>query len=563
MSAIFADGGRRLGWRAYLMLALTALVLFLPGRMRLPPVDRDEARYAQASRQMLESGDFVQVRFQDQPRNLQPVGVYWLEAASVSLFSKPQAREIWAYRVPSLVAATAAVLITAWIGEMLFGAEAGIGAALLLAMSALLSFESRMAKIDACLLATILTAQGTLLRAYLDRLKSGRLNALVFWVATGVGLLLKGPIILIVSGSTALVLVLMDRKTDWLKRLHAGWGVLVALAVAAPWFVAIGIKTHGAFFDKAVRQNLLGKIGRGEQHHGLPPGYYALLFSATFWPGALAAVFAAPWAWRHRAMREVRFLAAWVAPTWVLYELIGTKLPHYVLPLYPALACLGAGAALARDGWRSGRVGRVLATLYAVLWLVIGGLLASAGTFLIWRYLHRVDPVALAMASSAIVLLVGALVFIVRGDRAKAVGAAGIAALIVYAGLYGYALPSLTPIWLGPRIAALAAEKQPCAGSVLASTRFAEPSLVFLYRNRTDLIDPPQAADLLSHDRACAMAIVSAKQMEAFQVRAAQDRFTPLAIGHIDGTSYSTGEKLSLTLFRVAPEPPAPAQPGR
>jgi 4-amino-4-deoxy-L-arabinose transferase-like glycosyltransferase len=446
---------------------------------------------------------------------------------------------------------------------MLFGAEAGIGAALLLAMSALLSFESRMAKIDACLLATILTAQATLLRAYLDRLKAGRLNALVFWLATGVGLLLKGPIILIVSGSTALALVAMDRKAGWLKRLHAGWGVLVALAVAAPWFIAIGIKTHGAFFDKAVRQNLLGKIGRGEQHHGLPPGYYALLFSATFWPGALAAVFAAPWAWRNRALREVRFLAAWVIPTWVLYELIGTKLPHYVLPLYPAMACLAAGAALAMDGWRSGRVGRVLATVYAVLWLVIGVLLASAGTYLFWRYMHRLDPIAITLAMAAVALMLGVLVFIQRGEKARALGAAGVAALVVYGGLYGYVLPAMTPFWLGPRIVALAAEKAPCPTSALASTRFAEPSLVFLNRNRVWLIDPTQAADLLAKDRACAMAVVSAKQLDAFQARAAQDHLTTQPLGQIDGTSYSTGEKLSLTLFRAAPSPSPSPVPGR
>jgi 4-amino-4-deoxy-L-arabinose transferase-like glycosyltransferase len=560
---IMAEGGRRLGWRAYLLLALSALALFLPGRMRLPPVDRDEARYAQATRQMLETKDFVQVRFQDQPRNLQPVGVYWLEAASVSLFSKPEARQIWAYRVPSLIAAIAAVLLTAWIGDMLFGAEAGIGAALLLAMSALLSFESRMAKIDACLLATILTAQATLLRAYLDRLKAGRLNAVVFWTAIGVGLLLKGPIILIVSGSTTLVLVATDRKAAWLKRLHAGWGVLVALAVAMPWFVAIGIKTHGAFFDKAVRQNLLGKIGRGEQHHGLPPGYYLLAFNLTFWPGALAAVFAAPWAWRHRALREVRFLAAWVAPTWLMYEIIGTKLPHYVLPLYPALACLGAAAALAKDGWRGGTLGRVLAVLYGVLWLGVGTLLASLGAYLFWRYMHRLDPIAVGMAAISVGLLVAALVLAARGARGRALAATGVAALIVYAGLYDYALPSLTPIWLGPRIAALAARNQPCPNSVLASTRFAEPSLVFLNRNETRLIDPASAADLLAHDRVCAMAIVSAKQMAAFMGRAAQDGVKPEPIGRIDGTSYSTGEKLSLTLFRAAPATGPVPLPGR
>ena len=147
-----------------------ALALFLPGRARLPPVDRDEARYLQATRQMLVSHDFIDIRFQDKPRNLQPVGVYWLEAASASLFGGARA-PVWAYRLPSLVAAVLAVLLTARLGGMLFGRRAGVGAGLLLATCALLSFESRMAKIDACLLASVLTAQGALFKAYLGQVR--------------------------------------------------------------------------------------------------------------------------------------------------------------------------------------------------------------------------------------------------------------------------------------------------------------------------------------------------------------------------------------------------------
>jgi 4-amino-4-deoxy-L-arabinose transferase-like glycosyltransferase len=547
-----AAPGRRLGWRAYLLLALGALALFLPGRAHLPPVDRDEARYLQATRQMLQTHDFVQIRFQDQARNLQPVGVYWLEAASVSLFSSPEARQVWAYRVPSLIAATAAVLLTAWVGEMLFGVEAGFAAAVLLAISALLSFESRMAKIDACLLATILAAQAALLRVFLDRVGAGRWNAVLFWTAIGIGLLLKGPIILIVTGSTILVLVVWERRAGWLRRLHAGWGWLIPVLIAAPWFIAIGLKTHGAFFDKAVRQNLLGKIGRGEQHHGLPPGYYLALFSATFWPGALATVLGLPWAWRNRARPELRFLLAWVAPTWILYELIGTKLPHYVLPLYPALACLGAAAAVAPDGWRPGRLSGALVRLYGLLWVAIGGLLACAGVVLIQRYLHRLDPVALGAAVLGVGLTGAAAGLVAHGRRREALATAAGAALVIYSGLYAYALPALTPIWLGPRIAALAAQVRPCPNSVLASTRFAEPSLVFLNAGQTQLIASAPAADLLAGDR-CAMAIVSAKQMADFEAEAARVSLHPLAIGHVDGVSYSTGETLSLTLFRAGP----------
>ena len=543
----------RVGWRAYLMLALVALALFLPGRARLPPVDRDEARYLQATRQMLQTGDFVQIRFQDQPRNLQPVGVYWLEAASASLFGGAQA-PVWAYRLPSLVAAVLAVLLTCSLGAELFGAQAGVGAGLLMAASVLLGFEARMAKIDACLLADVLVAQGALARAYLGRVRgAGRANAAAFWAALGAGLLLKGPIPLIISGSTALVLAIADRRAAWLKRLHAGWGVVLMLAIAAPWFVAIGLKTHGAFFDKAVRQNLLGKVGRGEQHHGQPPGYYLLLFNVTFWPGALAAAFAMPWTWRSRKRAEVRLLLAWIAPTWLMFEIVGTKLPHYVLPLYPAIACLAAGAALAKDGWKPGATGRALAVAYAALWLLVSALLAAAGAALVWRYGHVLDPVAIGVGVVTLALCVAVLALVRQGARGAALGAGVAAAFVLFAGLYDDILPGLQPIWLAPRIAGLAAEVRPCPASVLASTRFAEPSLVFLEPGPTRLIDVASAADLLSRDRACAMALVSAKQLPAFAARAAVDRLGLRRIGEVDGTSYSTGERLRLLLFRAAP----------
>src|SRR6266446_4130591 len=103
----------------YVALTLLALAFFLPGQAALPPLDRDESRYTQATAQMLETGDFINIHFQNQSRYLQPAGIYWLQAAAVSLLSAPEARQVWAYRVPSLIGATLAVLLTAWLGNLL------------------------------------------------------------------------------------------------------------------------------------------------------------------------------------------------------------------------------------------------------------------------------------------------------------------------------------------------------------------------------------------------------------------------------------------------------------
>ena len=97
-------------------LVLLSLACFLPGFASLQPMDRDEPRYAQASKQMLESRDFVDIRFQDEARHKKPVGIYWMQSATVAAADAlgiPEAHTTIAlYRLPSLVGALATVLLT-------------------------------------------------------------------------------------------------------------------------------------------------------------------------------------------------------------------------------------------------------------------------------------------------------------------------------------------------------------------------------------------------------------------------------------------------------------------
>src|SRR6266404_802487 len=140
------------GWRPYALLAALCLLLYLPGIASIPPLDRDEARFAQATRQMLETGDFLRIRFQDEARNKKPAGIYWLQAAAVSAFSTPATTAIWPYRLPSLVGGIAAVLLASALGMVA---------------------EVHIAKTDAVLLAAVMAGQGALGLAYV-RTRTGR-----------------------------------------------------------------------------------------------------------------------------------------------------------------------------------------------------------------------------------------------------------------------------------------------------------------------------------------------------------------------------------------------------
>ena len=128
--------------RAVAFLVLCGLLLFLPGFFNIPPVDRDEARFAQATKQMVETGDFVDIRFQGDVRYKKPVGIYWLQAAAVetaSALGLPRAElRIWVYRIPSLIGAIGAVLLTYWTALAFVTRRGAVLAALIMCSSVLL-----------------------------------------------------------------------------------------------------------------------------------------------------------------------------------------------------------------------------------------------------------------------------------------------------------------------------------------------------------------------------------------------------------------------------------------
>ena len=340
-------------FRAVVFLVLCGIVLFLPGFFNIPAIDRDEARFAQATKQMVESGDFVDIRFQDDVRYKKPVGIYWLQAAVVETASSlglPRAQlRIWLYRIPSLIGAIGAVLLTYWAALAFVTRRGAALAALMMCSSVLLGAEARLAKTDAMLLLTVVAAMGAMARVYLswqrgeDPARPPWSAPAIFWTALAGGILIKGPLILMFVGLTIVALAILDRSAAWLWRLRPVWGLMWTLVLVLPWFVAIFWRAGEAFFSNSLGGDMLSKLG-AQESHGAPPGLYLLLFWITFWPGAALAGMAAPAVWRARREPGAQYLLAWLVPSWIVFELVLTKLPHYVLPLYPAIAILTAGA---------------------------------------------------------------------------------------------------------------------------------------------------------------------------------------------------------------------------
>src|SRR5580693_8694197 len=217
LGAIF-DFGAASHRRAVAMLLLVSLILFLPGFFQIPPVDRDEAYFAQATKQMIETGDYVDIRYQDDVRYRKPVGIYWLQASVVNAASAlgfPEARTtIWLYRVPSLIGAIGAVLATYWCALAFVSRRGAVLAALMMMTSVTLGVEARLAKTDAVLLLTVVLAMSVLARVYLAPRRNDPQPGLgllaVFWTALAVSILVKGPVILMVVGLAAASLCIFD-----------------------------------------------------------------------------------------------------------------------------------------------------------------------------------------------------------------------------------------------------------------------------------------------------------------------------------------------------------------
>ena len=537
--------GARFSWREWLMLALVSLALFLPGFANLPPTDRDESRYVVTSNRMVDTGEIVDLRFQDQPRYLQPAGIYWAQAASAAVFGQDA---IWAYRIPSLLGALLAVLMTGWLGVYFFGRQAGITAALLLATCFSLNFEARIAKIDAVLLASITAAQLALMRAYVEP-KVGRWTSAAFWAALGVGLLVKGPLVILVSGATIAALVAWDRKARWLMNLRPGWGPLLTLAIALPWFVAIGVITDGAFYKRSLMRNFLGKVGASEQGHKGPLGYHLALFIAAMWPASLLALRAVGFAWRERATPAIRFLLCWLIPSWIVFEFVATKLPHYVLPTYPAIALI-AGAALFAPAVENKTRGWVFAFV-CVIWLAISAVIAALGPAILMREQHVTSFVAIAMAIAAFAAACAALYCLWRGRFPAVIVAMTVSALIVWTNLFAVVAPKLTDVWLSPRINAEARALAPCPDARLITTPYSEPSLVFLYGWRRTVVSPDggRAADDFAAQGACNVAMIGADDRAAFLEGVARHGLAVREAGKLQGRNYSNNDDLDLTFY--------------
>ncbi len=536
--------------RAIVVLLILSLLAFLPGQSKIPPIDRDEARFAQTTKQMVQAGDPVDIRFQNDVQSKVPVGIYWLQAAALHTAEFISTREldtrIYVYRIPSVIGAVGAVIATFWVATMFVSRRAAILAGVMMASSILLGIEARLATPDAMLLFMSLLCMGVLARVYLPPPDGALLHPalpFVFWTALAAGVLLKGPTILVLVGLPVITLIVIHRSASWLKPLRPLVGLALLLLLTVPWFVAIGLRNGSGFFSDAILRDILPRLYSGFEGHGRPPGYYFVLFFLMFWPASLVTGLAVPGVWRERWNTPVTFLLAWLVPTWILLELIVTKRAYYVLPLYPAIAILLTRAI--ETGQMSSKRWIEYGTFW---WFAVPVVIFVGSLVLLLGYEGELGWQAWPFLAAAMVFGFRAWwLYDVDGVERSLLRAALTTVLLSIA-VYWSVIPSLGAAF--PSVAIQRSlQTSGCDDISVAAAGFHEPSLVFLTGTDTVLTTAAGAADFLRRGP-CRHAVVEQGLDRAFAQRAEAIGLRYGQVSRFRGYNLGTRDRVSFTIYR-------------
>lgn len=364
-------------------LALTCLVFGLLDLSTLGLLDQDEGFYASISRAMVRTGDFFCPRFAGSPWFQKPPFLYWLMSGSMKVFGPSE----FAARIPSFLALSACAAMLMYWGNKRLGNGIGSKAALVLALSPLAMALGRFTYTDMTLTCCLTIAFLSMWEASLNPVWS-----IAWGAATGAAVLTKGPLALVLIGLQMFASLPLLRKNG-LKFRWFALAFVCALAVLTPWYIGIYMKYGQEFFSTFIIHENLMRFAGGDTAHAIrQPILYLIFYVLIIWIGFFPFSVFVPKALRSQMTPESDYIRRWVFVVFVVFTAAITKLPGYILPLFPGLALLIARSFStdrpAKTGvlpWMTLTVGGLVLTLLtSVLALAIGNplpALLGLGTF--------------------------------------------------------------------------------------------------------------------------------------------------------------------------------------
>ncbi|MFP4540560.1 MAG: ArnT family glycosyltransferase [Opitutales bacterium] len=378
-------------WWPWISLLLLGLATLLPGLATLPIVDRDEPRFAHATVEMIERGEWVVPYFNDEYRFDKPPLTYWWMRLHYTVLGQHE----FGARLHSLLAALAcAGVLFAW-GSRLFDRGVGWWAAAAWLTCLQVLIHGRIALADMPMVLAVLVSQWSLWQLLVER-SSARRWWWALWLSQALGFLAKGPIAFFVPLLTWLLFALLGRAGHRWAFRWTEWflGAILCLGLIAAWGLPALWATEGLFWNQGMERHV---VERGfESFHGRTwnPFFYLVIFLFLFpWAGWLPRSLARGW----RDPRRGRFLLLWLLAPVILFTFYQTQLPHYILPGYGG-ALLLIFAYLRPDelarGWFWKALGGVFGVLaVACVVLAVGGNPPAAAA-----------PLRFVFASAALIL---------------------------------------------------------------------------------------------------------------------------------------------------------------
>jgi 4-amino-4-deoxy-L-arabinose transferase-like glycosyltransferase len=498
-------------FRHYVLLLLVGSALCFPNLGKPSLWDIDEGNNAEAAREMLESGNWTTPTFNYELRVDKPALLYWLQIGSFRLFGVNEL----AARFPSAVAALVTLLLCYELGRRLFNGSTGLLGALILAGTPGCCAAAHFANPDALLNCFTLF---TLCVFWLGVTAENRLWFLGAGLATGLAVLAKGPVGLVLPGAVVFLYLFSTGRLGLLWSRYHWLGILTFCAVALPWYIWVGVETRCHFLTGFIGVHNVGRFLNPMENHSGPAYYYVLVIILGMAPWSVFLGPAVWYAWRGgqsadegnrdgqgRGHSPYRFLWCWIAVYLMFFSVSRTKLPNYILPAYAPLAIL-----LARflERWRRGSIAVpawVIKMSFACMALlgvaVIAGTFSAAGVVdvaalrstrmpnLKWMALWGVLPIAGAVAG---------MWYLRQSRRDLAVTSILTTGLIFVGGLFGTGSGVLEDHKAPRELVETSGARQEDREIRVAVYDYFEPSLVFYCRREVKRLDDPKAtADFL------------------------------------------------------------------